>query len=76
MSKRNILRIELTGTAKQNVGKLSDHYGMTQLAMASRLVEWFAAQDPMMQAAVLGFYPSEVKPDMLKMVLERMAKRE
>src|SRR3954471_23346554 len=54
MSRRFIMRIELTGGAKQKLSTLSDKNGMTQVAMMSRLVEWFAGQNELIQAAVLG----------------------
>ena len=39
MAKRFIMRIELTGGAKQKLGVMSDRHGMTQVAMMSRLLE-------------------------------------
>ena len=45
MAKRNIMRIELSGSAKKKLETLSDHHGMTQVAMMSRLVEWMTQQD-------------------------------
>ena len=53
MATRNIMRIDLTAPAKQKVERLSDHYGMTQLTIMSRLVEWMAKQNPETQKAVL-----------------------
>jgi hypothetical protein len=73
MPKRHIMQIELSASAKRNVAALGDYHGMTQLAMMSRLVEWFAAQDAWMQLAILSRLPTEEKPDTAKMVLERMA---
>jgi hypothetical protein len=73
MPKRFIMRIELTGPAKQKLGTLSDHHGMTQVAMMSRVIEWFAGQGEMIQAACLGRYPSEVEPEVAMLILKRMA---
>jgi hypothetical protein len=72
--KRHIMRVELSTPAKKNVEALSDSHGMTQVAMMSRLVDWFAGQDELMQSAVLGRSWSEEKPDTGKMVLDRMAR--
>jgi len=44
-AKRHIMRIELSGSAKKKHETLSDHHGMTQVAMMSRLVEWMTQQD-------------------------------
>ncbi|HVT90663.1 MAG TPA: hypothetical protein VHD56_17540 [Tepidisphaeraceae bacterium] len=70
--RRFIMRIELTGPAKQKLSTLSDKHGMTQVAMMSRLVEWYAQQDELIQAAVMGHYPSDIEPDVAKLILKRM----
>lgn len=44
MSPRIIVRIELTPNAKARLNECTDKAGMTQVAMLSRLVEWFANQ--------------------------------
>jgi hypothetical protein len=67
------MRIELTGQAKTKLSNLSDRHGMTQVAMMSRVVEWFATQSEMIQSAVLGRFPEEIEADVAKLVLKRMA---
>ena len=73
MAPRIIVRIELTPDAKQRLNELCDKAGMTQVALLSRLVEWFATQSDMVKAAVLGHYPSEIEADIAKLILKRMA---
>jgi hypothetical protein len=73
MARRFIMRIELSAGAKQHVATLSDRHGMTQVAMMSRLVEWFADQDDLIQAAILGHYPEQIEVDVAKLILKRMA---
>jgi len=73
MAKRFIMRIELTGGAKQKLGVMSDRHGMTQVAMMSRLVEWFASQNEHIQGAVMRHYPSDIESDVAKLILKRMA---
>src|SRR5215212_876583 len=63
MAARIIVRIELTPNAKSRLNDLTDKAGMTQVAMMSRLVEWFANQSDMIQAAVLGQYPIEIQSE-------------
>ena len=63
MAARIIVRIELTPNAKSRLNDLTDKAGMTQVAMLSRLVEWFANQSDMIQAAVLGQYPIEIQSE-------------
>lgn len=70
--RRFIMRIELTGPAKSNLSKLSDHHGMTQVAMMSRLVEFFAKQGDLLQSAMLGRYPGEIEADIATLILEKM----
>jgi hypothetical protein len=47
------MRIDLSGPAAKEFNALSDRYGMTQLSMMSRLVEWFARQDESLRSRVL-----------------------
>jgi hypothetical protein len=69
---RIIVRIELTPNAKLRLNDLTDKAGMTQVAMLSRLVEWFANQSDMIQAAVLGQYPLEIQGEIARLILKRM----
>jgi hypothetical protein len=73
MAARIIVRIELTPGAKDRLNDLSDKAGMTQVAMLSRLVEWFANQPDIIQAAVMGHYPPEIQVDIAKLILKRLA---
>ena len=72
MAARIIVRIELTPNAKARLNELTDKAGMTQVAMLSRLVEWFANQSDMIQAAVLGQYPLEIQSEIARLILKRM----
>lgn len=49
---------------------------MTQVAMTSRLIEWFTGTSELIQAAVLGAYPVEIQSDIAKLILKRMAEDE
>jgi hypothetical protein len=73
MAKRIIMRIELTASAKDAVQNFADRAGMTQFAITSRLVEWFASQPETIQSAVLGRYPAEIEADIAKMLLKKKA---
>ena len=74
MANRHIMRIELTAPAKKALSTLSDKHGMTQVSMMSRLVEWMTTQDTLIQAELLGRYPGEIRKDIAKLILKRMAK--
>lgn len=71
--RRVIMRIELFPQAKDRLQDLTDRLGMTQVAATSRLVEWFAAQNDVVQAAVLGLYPEAIKADVANIILKQMA---
>ena len=71
MTRRHIMRIELTGPAKQTLSRLSDKHGMTQVAMMSRLVEWFSQQTEGVQGVSIGRYPQEIESDVAKLLLKR-----
>ena len=72
MPKRSIMRIELTGSAKDQVKNLSKRHGMTQVSMMSRLMEFFATQPELLQSAMIGRYPKEIEADIAKLVLKKM----
>ncbi len=72
--KRVVFRIQLTPEAKQKLLSISDQLGITQIAITSKLVEWFASQDSQIQAAVLGLYPEVIKKDVASLILEKMAR--
>ena len=61
MASRIIVRIELTAPAKKAVETLTAKNGMTQVAMLSRLVEWFAKQSDAIQASALSLDPATIK---------------
>jgi hypothetical protein len=71
--KRVIMRIELFPEAKDKLMEMCDKLGMTQVAATSRLVEWFTDQQDVLQAAVLGLYPEDIRAEVANMVLKRLA---
>ena len=75
MAQRYIMRIELKGTAKQKLSSLSEQHGMTQVAMMSRLIEWFSAQDEPVQSAAMARSVDKDQPDVAKLILNRMANK-
>ena len=72
MDHRIVVRLELTPGAKDRLNEISHRAGMTQLAVTSRLVEWFAGQSELIQSAVLGHYPEEIQGDVAKLILKKM----
>jgi hypothetical protein len=60
MSKRAIIRLQLDIAAKEQLDKLCEKRGMTQISVLSRLVKWFGRQDEVIQASVLGLLSDEM----------------
>jgi hypothetical protein len=72
-SRRVIMRIELHPHAKQGLTSFCDRLGMTQIAATSRIIEWFTTQSDVVQAAILGLYPHDIRAEVAEMILKRMA---
>lgn len=73
MKKRAVFRIQLSSEAKDRLLDMSERLGITQIAVTSKLTEWFALQPEGVQAAILGLYPDAIKQDVAKLLLQRMA---
>jgi hypothetical protein len=71
MASRIIMRIELSSEAKRRFENMPDVLGMTQLAVTSRLVEWFLDQNEELQASILGLYPAGIGADITTTLLKR-----
>src|SRR6266480_4652629 len=74
MAPRIILRIELTPTAKEQLENVSDRLGMTQVAMLSRVIEWFARQPEALQRMIVGHMPREIQKDVARLLLRQFAR--
>jgi hypothetical protein len=66
------MRIDLSAAAKKQFPELHNELGMTQLAMSSRLLEWFADQAPEIQRKIMM---KESNADAARDVLMRMANK-
>ena len=73
MSKRAIIRVQLTTPVKQQLDELCQQRGMTQIAVMSRLVDWFFQQNELVQAAVLGQLSEDLKGKLADQMLQQMA---
>ena len=74
-AKRAVIRLQLDIAAKQALDKLCERRGMTQIAVLSRLVKWFVAQDEVVQASVLGLMSEEYLGDLSQILLKRLGSR-
>jgi hypothetical protein len=73
-NKRVILRIQLTPSAKTALQRVCRQRGMSQVAVLSRLVSWFGAQDEIVQSGVLETLSPENVAALAKILLERMSR--
>jgi hypothetical protein len=70
---RQNINIELADGAKDNLERVRGRNGMTQKELVARLINWFSAQDHVVQQIILGQIPQEVAPDVARLMLERIA---
>lgn len=76
MAQRGQVRINLSAEGKASVDKVCDRYGMSQQEVASRVYAWFAEQDEMVQASILGVLPQGLEAAAADIYMERVkAKR-
>jgi hypothetical protein len=74
-AKRAVIRLQLDVSAKQALDKLCERRGMTQIAVLSRLVRWFADQDEVVQASVLGLMSDGSLGELANLLLKRLAEK-
>ena len=67
------MRIELSLFAKQELERTVGRLGMKQIALASKVMEWFAGQDDVIQGMILGHFPGGIVADTARMYLEKLA---
>jgi hypothetical protein len=72
-AKRAIMRIQLDGSAKNELDRLCEKRGMTQIAVMSRLVGWFIRQDDIIQTAVMDTLSDDAMAKLARQLLKRLA---
>lgn len=72
-SQRAIMRIQLDADAKEELDRICDKRGMTQIAVMSRLVGWFVKQDDVIQTAVMASLSEPTLGRLAKQLLKRIA---
>jgi hypothetical protein len=69
---RIIMGIELVPEAKDRLDEFCERTGMTKVAAASRLIEWFGRQSDEIQAMIEGLIPADIEQGVAKLVLQRI----
>lgn len=72
-AKRSIMRIQLDTTAKDRLETICKRRGMTQIAVMSRLVNWFSLQDDYIQTAVLQTLSDASMSQLAKSLLKHLS---
>jgi hypothetical protein len=67
------MRIQLDASAKDELDKVCEKRGMTQIAVMSRLVGWFVKQDDVIQTAVMSTLSDGAMSQLAKQLLKRFA---
>ena len=72
-AKRSILRIQLDRGGKEDLARICEQRGMTQISLMSRLVQWFVRQDEAIQLLVLGLLSRELAGPLARRLLEQLS---
>ena len=73
---RASVRVELDPTAKERVEQVCHRKGMTQIAIVSRLVDWFVRQPEVVQRAILGQFSEHAQAELWQRLLHGLAQGE
>ena len=69
---RATMRIQLRAGAKDRLESLCRDRGMTQIAVMSRLVDWFVEQDDLIQGLVLRHFNVADESELGQILIDRM----
>jgi hypothetical protein len=70
------MRIQLDSAAKERLEVICKRRGMTQIAVMSRLTDWFSKQDDIIQTDVLQQLSEGALANVAKQMLKRLAAQE
>ena len=71
--KRSVFRITISAAAKSRLDQINDELGITHIALASRLITWFAEQPDEIKAGIFHGTGDLVDVDPAVRMLELMA---
>jgi hypothetical protein len=67
------MNVRISSEADMELDGAAAYFGMTKKEMLGRLLRWFAEQDRITQAAVMGTLPASVDVNLPRLILEREA---
>lgn len=71
MAKIEVFKVPLTPATKAALDQFTDHQGMPQVTVLSRLAEWFAREESSLQYLVLGLCPPDCTTEVATLLLRR-----
>jgi hypothetical protein len=72
MNTRIIMRVEIDPNSKTRLDEFCNRTGMTKVAAASRLIDWFGQQPDTVQAIIQGLFPPPIEADAAKIILKHL----
>lgn len=73
---REIMRIELYPEAKRKLETVCEAKGMTQVAVTSRIIEWFTDQPEMLQAFLMRHVPPTVEAEFATLAMKLLEREQ
>jgi hypothetical protein len=70
---RYTMRVQLDEGGRSALVEVADKCGMTQIAVMSRVMNWFVNQNEVIQAGILGALSPEAVADLARQLLKQMA---
>jgi hypothetical protein len=71
-NRRIIMRVELPAACPEKLKATRDLFGMTGVAVYSRIIDWFTRQDSTIQAEILEVFPGGRQPDLTARVMKQI----
>jgi hypothetical protein len=65
--------MEIPPEVMDRIAQVCQRKGMTQLAVSSKVVEWFARQPDLVQSAILRNFPAKASGEVARLVMQHMA---
>ena len=70
---RSVIRIQVDSSGQAELKRICAKRGMTQVAVVSRLVNWFIRQDDVIQTAVMSQLSEPAMSQLARQTLKRIA---
>jgi len=72
VAQRKIIKVAITESAKAAIEAVASRHDMKEIAVASRVYEWFASQPDVVQKGVLRLLPEGYEAEVIRLALDRL----